>query len=249
VDALATVHQALAAKDPYHFLLLDYQMPEMDGAALTAAVKSEPALQNLIVVLLTSVCQWSELKQGQGDKPDVCLIKPIRQSHLLKALATARDRNLDGSSSVQTLRVSKANDASPVVAAAGLRVLLAEDNVVNQKVGVSILAKLGVRADVAANGHEAVQMLKTLPYDVVFMDCQMPEMDGYEATREVRLRENSGRRTVVIAMTADALSGARDRCLAAGMDDYIAKPIKPSDIAGALQKWCSPKCEPSLTTD
>jgi signal transduction histidine kinase/CheY-like chemotaxis protein len=249
VDALATVHQALAANDPYHFLLLDYQMPEMDGAALTAAVKSEPALQNLIVVLLTSVCQWSELKQGQGDKPDVCLIKPIRQSHLLKALATARDRNLDGSSSVQTLRVSKANDASPVVVAAGLRVLLAEDNVVNQKVGVSILAKLGVRADVAANGHEAVQMLKTLPYDVVFMDCQMPEMDGYEATREVRLRENSGRRTVVIAMTADALSGARDRCLAAGMDDYIAKPIKPSDIAGALQKWCSPKCEPSLTTD
>jgi CheY-like chemotaxis protein len=100
-----------------------------------------------------------------------------------------------------------------------------------------MLQRLGVRADVAANGVEAVQMCELVPYDAVFMDCQMPEMDGYAAAREIRRREGPGRRVAIVAMTAEALAGAREECLAAGMDDYIAKPVRLDDLASVLRKW------------
>jgi two-component system sensor histidine kinase/response regulator len=116
-------------------------------------------------------------------------------------------------------------------------VLVAEDNAVNQKVAVRMLEKLGLRADVAANGNEVLKMLETVPYDLIFMDCQMPAMDGYAATREIRRRETPGQRVAIVAMTAEAMAGAREDCLAAGMDDHIAKPIKPDDLFAALQKW------------
>jgi len=118
-----------------------------------------------------------------------------------------------------------------------MRVLVAEDNVVNQTVAVRMLQRLGVRADVAGNGLEAVQMCELAPYDAVFMDCQMPEMDGYAAAREIRRREGTAQHRVIIAMTADALAGAREECLLAGMDDYIAKPVRLDDLAAVLRKW------------
>jgi CheY-like chemotaxis protein len=116
-------------------------------------------------------------------------------------------------------------------------VLLAEDNAVNQKVAVRMLERLGCHVDVAANGREAIEMLDKFPYDVVFMDCQMPEMDGYEATGEIRRRTVSQRRIPIVAMTANAMQGDRDRCLAAGMDDYVPKPIREPDLATVLQRW------------
>jgi CheY-like chemotaxis protein len=116
-------------------------------------------------------------------------------------------------------------------------VLVAEDNVVNQKVAVRMLERLGLRADVAANGREAVRMFELLPYDLVFMDCQMPEMDGYEAAQEIRRREGPGRRVPIIAMTADAMAGCREQCLGAGMDDFIAKPVAMEALFEALQTW------------
>jgi CheY-like chemotaxis protein len=121
------------------------------------------------------------------------------------------------------------------------RVLVVDDNAVNQKVAVRLLERLGLRIDVAGNGLEAVRMLKTLPYDAVFMDCQMPEMDGYSATREIRRTEKPGHHVAIIAMTAEALAGAREQCFAAGMDDYIAKPVKLEDLARAIQKWLGTK--------
>jgi len=132
---------------------------------------------------------------------------------------------------------------SPVLGAppthSALRVLVAEDNVVNQKVAVRMLEKLGIRADVAANGREAVAMFEMLPYDVIFMDCQMPEMNGFEAAAEIRRREGAARSVIIIAMTAEALAGSREQCLQAGMDDYISKPVSNKALAAALETWAS----------
>ena len=118
-----------------------------------------------------------------------------------------------------------------------MRALEAEDNVVNQKVAVRMLEKLGIRADVAANGLEAVQMFEMVPYNLVLMDCQMPEMDGFTAACEIRRREGAVNRATIIALTAEVMSGTRELCLAAGMDDYISKPIRPYDLTGMLRKW------------
>jgi len=119
--------------------------------------------------------------------------------------------------------------------------MVVEDNIVNQKVAVRLLEKFGIRTDVAANGREAVEQLCLLSYDLVFMDCQMPEMNGYEATREIRQREGAGRRTVIIAMTAEALAGSKEECLAAGMDDFISKPIRMAAFVESLKKWTGRK--------
>jgi CheY-like chemotaxis protein len=114
---------------------------------------------------------------------------------------------------------------------------VAEENIVNQKVAGLMLERLGLRADFAADGREAVQMSAIVPYDLIFMDCQMPHIDGYEASREIRGKEGRDRCSVIIAMTAEAMAGARENCLAAGMDDYIAKPVNPRELQSVLQKW------------
>jgi two-component system sensor histidine kinase/response regulator len=118
-----------------------------------------------------------------------------------------------------------------------VRVLVVEDNAANLKLSVRMIERLGYRADVAGNGAEAVSILESMPYDAVLMDCQMPELDGYEATKLIRKNETGGRRVPIIAMTAAALSGDRERCLAAGMDDYISKPIKLHVVAAVLERW------------
>ena len=128
-----------------------------------------------------------------------------------------------------------------LMAGRGIRVLVVEDNVVNQRVAMRMLEHLGLRVDVAGDGTEAVAMFRMAPYDMVFMDCQMPEMDGYEAAREIRRVGRPGAAPVIIvAMTAEAMAGRREQCLAAGMDDYIAKPVKLDDLTRAAQKWLRP---------
>ena len=122
-----------------------------------------------------------------------------------------------------------------------LRILLAEDNVINQKVASKILEKMGCKVDVAANGKEAAEMEKMLPFDLIFMDCQMPEMDGFEATRTIRAAHPTGNRIPIIAMTANAMQGDRERCLEAGMDDYLTKPVKPHEILAMLEKYAHAK--------
>jgi len=122
-------------------------------------------------------------------------------------------------------------------AACNSRVLIVEDNIVNQKVACRLLERFGLRTDVAANGQEAVEMAALAPYGLILMDCQMPEMDGYEATREIRRREGSTRQVAVIAMTAEAVAGSRERCLEAGMDDYISKPVRMDELYRALSRW------------
>jgi signal transduction histidine kinase/DNA-binding response OmpR family regulator len=234
-DSLASGTEVTAALllarevgDPYDFLLLDSYMPGMDGAAVARAVRSTPAISEIPIIVLTSVMGRAQVWDSLVDAR---LTKPVRQSHLFNALATTKAQR-QGPGGARG-RMSGAERC----VGTGLRVLVADDNAVNQRVAVRMLEKFGLRVDVAGNGREAVRMIRTLPYDAVFMDCQMPEMDGYEATQEIRRTEGSGQRVVIIAMTAEALTGAREHCFSAGMDDYIAKPVMFEELSRAVEKW------------
>jgi signal transduction histidine kinase/CheY-like chemotaxis protein len=238
-EALRAARTAREQGDPYHFVVADYRMPVTDGAELAAAIKVDPALSGAIVILLTSMSNWSGTKEIEGSGVDACLLKPVRQSVLMNSLATAWSKRLQPG--VLDRSEPPAPHARRIAARSSVRVLVAEDNVVNQKVAVRMLEKLGLRVDVAGNGREAVEMVKMLPYDLVFMDCHMPEMDGYEAVGAIRRRESGGRHTPIVAMTADALDGYREQCLAAGMDDFIAKPVKMEALVQTVKKWAPAK--------
>jgi len=240
-QVLQVLREALLAGDPYQVALLDYQMPEMDGATLAAAIKADPLLRDMVVIMLTSVGESRQVRHMQGANIDACLTKPVRQSQLLNTLATAWSKKLHSGFATRTnaLREIAAlkSKLADRFAGAPVRVLVAEDNVVNQKVAVRMLERVGLRPDVAGNGREAVEMCAMLPYDLIFMDCQMPEMDGYTATAEIRKRLGPDGRAAIVAMTAEAMEGARERCLAAGMDDYITKPVRLDEMIEALKKW------------
>jgi CheY-like chemotaxis protein len=239
-QALQAIREAKAQGDPYQFVIADYQMPGIDGAALAMAITRDASLDKPVIVILTSVGQLSEAKGLQESGVQACLAKPVRPSQLLNALVTGwSSKKATAMAGPQTaMRNSTAGVASSVAgrfAGSALRILIAEDNVVNQRVAIRMLERLGLRADVAGNGREAVEMVALAPYDVVFMDCQMPEMDGYEASVEIRRREGMNRQTTIIAMTADVLQGSRERCLEAGMNSFISKPVKLDDLIKALQ--------------
>ncbi len=177
---------------------------------------------------------------------DAYLVKPLRISLLQEAIATVlgiREHGVRAPLVTQHLlaedkALEKASAAAPENAVPRWRVLVAEDNAINQKVATRMLSKLGCRVDVGANGAEAVDLWRQLPYDVIFMDCQMPEMDGFEATREIRrIEQPSGRRTPIVALTANAMSGDREKCLEAGMDDFISKPVDEARLREALARW------------
>jgi signal transduction histidine kinase/CheY-like chemotaxis protein/ligand-binding sensor domain-containing protein len=244
-EALQALREAKAAGDPYHFALLDYQMPGMDGAALARCIKADAEIRETVVVLLTSVSQWIEVRQKESGTIDASLVKPVRQSQLLNTLSTAwsRKRQPSGPAHVRADRPVEEMRRALAVRFGGLpvRVLVAEDNIVNQKVAARMLEKLGTRPELAANGREAVEMFGLLPYDLIFMDCQMPEMDGYAAAREIRRGEGPNQRVPIVAMTAEVLAGCREQCLAAGMDDHLPKPVKMESFFEALRTWVPAK--------
>ena len=234
-----TLREAQALEDPYQFVLLDFQMPDIDGAALAASIKADPSVADTCLVMLTSVGHWNEVRRMEGCSVDACLVKPIRQSQLLNILTLLWSKRISPSMAPPLESTGTADKTSLANTFAGVnvRILVAEDNVVNQKVAVRMLQRMGLRADVAANGLEAVQMFGMVPYDVILMDCHMPELDGYEASRQIRRLETADRAVVIVAMTAEAMAGAREACLAAGMDDYISKPVRVQDLVTVLQKW------------
>jgi CheY-like chemotaxis protein len=257
--ALEAVRLAHAAGDPYQVVIADYHMPGMDGVTLAATLKAEPAFRSVLYVMLTSVSHWKDYHARPDAYVDACLVKPVRHARLMDALAagwtakTMAAGRTGGPPTTRPLRDSRAggasavNDPAALFAGTGVRALVVEDNAVNQKVAVMLLGKLGVRSDVAGDGREAVEMLRLRPYDVVLMDCHMPEMNGYDATAEIRRMDGARGQVPVIAMTADVMEGSQELCFAAGMNDFIAKPVDADSLARALQRWLVP-AQPGVTS-
>jgi PAS domain S-box-containing protein len=248
LEALDALRRARDEGDPFVGAILDMQMPGMDGADLARAIKADLALADTRLILLTSFGQRGDAQEMHQIGFAAYLLKPTRQSDLFDALVTVIGGGSKAGFPVGDPAADPAGDPdAPILTRhvigemrrGAARVLLAEDNVTNQQVALGILTKLGVRADAVANGAEAVRALETLPYDVVLMDVQMPEMDGFEATRRIRDPRSAvlDHGIPVIAMTAHALKGDRERCLEAGMNDYVTKPISPEAVAAALARW------------
>jgi PAS domain S-box-containing protein len=241
-SALKALRSARDAGDPFAAAILDMGMPGMDGATLARAVKADKTLAHTSLVLMTSLGTRGDAKEMEDIGFSAYLVKPTRQSDLFDCLAAV----LAGSAVAQPERPIITRHAIREMRRGAVRILLAEDNITNQQVAIGILKKLGLRADAVANGAEAVRSLELLPYDLVLMDVQMPEMDGLEATRHIRDPHSAVRNhgIPVIAMTAHALQGDKARCLEAGMDDYVTKPVSPVALAEALERWL-PQEQPS----
>ncbi|MDB5082070.1 MAG: domain S-box protein [Chloroflexi bacterium] len=242
LEALEKLHTNVINNEPYDLALLDMQMPGMDGMTLARAIKSDPALASTRLILLTSIGQPGLTTELQEAGIAACLVKPVRKSELYNCMANVM-ANATGEyhhpvRAVGLLRPLPQDYKAPSAILG--RILVAEDNIINQQVAVGMLEAGGYRVDVVTNGHEALSALERRSYDAILMDCQMPEMDGYAATIEIRRREGETLRTPVIAMTANALFGEREKCLAAEMDDYITKPVNPSDLYALLEKWIKP---------
>jgi CheY-like chemotaxis protein len=232
-EALEMLRRGVADA-PYDLAILDMQMPDTDGLALARAIGGDPALAATRLVLLTSFGQRVHADEARTAGFAACLTKPVRQTRLSACLAAAMGVPYRGPARPAT----PSGDPRPL---GGARVLVVEDSATNQRLAVRLLEKRGIRADVAADGREAVA-LANRPYDLILMDCQMPEMDGYEATRAIRAGEAGGaRHAPIVAMTANAMPGDRQRCLDAGMDDYLAKPVDVEALDRVLARWL-PAC-------
>jgi PAS domain S-box-containing protein len=236
-EALERLTAAHAAGRPYDAVLLDFSMPVLDGEGVARALRADRHLARTALVLVSGAI--NRPKEGWLDDLgfQAFLRKPVRFDALAEALQ-------------EVLGPAEAPEPSPPTASpAGARVLdmddarrvlVVDDNTVNQKVAARMLGRLGCRVDLAANGREAVQLVTAHAYDAVFMDCMMPDMDGYEATGAIRRLPGVRSRTPIIAMTANAMQGDEERCLAAGMDDYLSKPVQPEQVAAILEHWTAP---------
>jgi signal transduction histidine kinase/DNA-binding response OmpR family regulator len=235
--ALAMVEAARMEGDPYRVVCLDYKMPEMSGKDLAARLRPPGTVGGPAIIFITSM-DYQNVSADEGAAgADMCLVKPVRESLLEESLRQILGVGDDGVKTlppaIQPMQVEQleAKEFSE------RRILLVEDNVVNQKLGATLLKKMGCQVDIAANGEEAVAMASQMPFDLIFMDCQMPEMDGFQATAAIRKHEEEGARTPIVALTAGVYLDDRERCRAAGMDEFLSKPIKVEDLHKMLTKY------------
>jgi signal transduction histidine kinase/CheY-like chemotaxis protein len=231
--ALRSLARARDIGDPFVTAILDMQMPGIDGVALCRAIKADASLNPIRLVLLTSLGLGGASQSMAEIGFAACLTKPARKQELYHSLLADSQACVAEPAAGQNAPAPTSRDRD------GYRVLLAEDNFINQQVAAAILGKLGVQVDIASNGEEALEALAARPYDLVFMDVQMPGMDGLTATRLLRGPASAVRNPAVpvIAMTANAMQGDREMCLAAGMDDYVSKPVEPSALDAMLTQW------------
>jgi two-component system, sensor histidine kinase and response regulator len=244
-EALKGLRIAAEAGQSYHLAILDMQMPEMDGLTLARAIKGEPTLSDTRLIMLSSFGQAFTPAELKAVGIEAYLVKPVKQSRLFDCIANAMSDAAAANSIRKPRDAAKpaSLDSKPGLALEKLRILLAEDNRINQQVALSHIRKLGCQADLVATGQEVLEALKLVPYDLILMDCQMPEMDGYEATQAIREQERSLEHSCtwappvyIIALTAHAMQGDREKCLAAGMDDYLSKPMRVAELHAALER-------------
>jgi CheY-like chemotaxis protein len=235
-EALEILRLTTSNAVPYDLSIIDGEMPDMDGFELARTIQADKRLRKMKIIMLTSMGQYGlSLLPGEGADLVCSITKPVRQTHLynrLIALTLPERLPPVSSDSVSPSKV----DLQP---AKNVSVLVAEDNSVNREVALELLEALGYRVDTVCDGRQAVEAVATRRYHLVFMDCQMPRMDGFEATAAIRARQGELglSRLPIIALTAHALAGDRERCLAQGMDDYMSKPFTQEQLAEMIQRW------------
>ncbi len=234
-DAITTLKNAILKKDPFQLALIDYMMPELDGEMLGKQIKNDPELKNIKLIMMTSYGKRGDAKKYLDIGFDGYIPKPINQETLLALIRTIlskKDKQTIKNKKIitrHTINEMKNNRGS---------ILLAEDNLINQKVEQRMLMQLGYKVDIANNGEEALKMSNNAVYDIILMDCQMPKMDGFEATRAIReQKDNTMKNIPIIAVTANAMEEDRKKCISAGMDDFISKPVNSTNLAKILEKW------------
>ncbi len=230
LEGLDQLYKAHKQKHPFDFIILDMHMPKMDGLEVASIIRKDPLYKNIKILMLTSVCMRGDDKTRQICI-DACLTKPLRQVDLFNTIQSLV------SGSIDQQPVNYATDDLPQFKK---NILLVEDNLINQQVAKGILQKLGCYVSLAGNGNEALTAVSHKSYDLIFMDCQMPVMDGYQATAQIRKQQTENDYTPIIALTANALSGDREKCLNAGMNDYLSKPFSQNQVAQIIEKWLGP---------
>ena len=242
-EALDKLREAQAEKDPFDIVVLDMQMPGMDGETLGRKIKADASIRDVPLVMMSSIGQRGDAARIREVGFSAYLTKPVKQSQLYDCLASVLTRATAGEKRHVEPLVTKHSIAEGK--RQKVRILVAEDNPTNQIVALKMLARLGYRADAVANGFEAVRALETIPYDLVLMDVQMPEMDGFEATERIRDPESPVRDHAipVIAMTAHAMKGDRERCMEAGMDDYVSKPVRTQELVAVIERQLGAKAD------
>jgi CheY-like chemotaxis protein/HPt (histidine-containing phosphotransfer) domain-containing protein len=226
------------------------ELTDEDAFELARSIKADPKIAGAELLLMASLGVRGHGEQARVLGAAAYLTKPIKQSQLFDCLMTIANQSAGRDPQALPTLVTKHSlrEARFPTCLQG-RILIAEDNAVNMEVAISHMEKLGLHADMVANGLEAIEALAHIRYDVVLMDCQMPEMDGYAATAEIRLREGAKQHTRIIAMTANAMRGDRERCLEAGMDDYISKPIDAAELFAVLKRWLPQFDKPSASSE
>jgi PAS domain S-box-containing protein len=246
-EALTLLRRRADAGDPFSIAILDMEMPGMDGLTLARAIKSEPAIAATRLVLMSPTDYHADPEQLNETGIIACLAKPVKQSQLFTCLVSimagivppSPDYEAESHGAGRRLRLV-GQSLSTEDLRGGTRILIAEDQLVNQKVLLYQLQELGYSADAVSSGWQVLEALEGGAYDLILMDCQMPELDGYETTAEVRRREGPSAHTPIIAVTAHAFESDREKCLSAGMDDYISKPVNPQTLKIILERWLSP---------
>lgn len=241
-EALHLLKRAAASGKPYDIALLDMQMPHIDGEMLGKMIKIDPEIAATTLVMMTSLQDYGAAERTLGSGFAAYLVKPVRQTRLMDCLIQVLGKEPTRAvtplaSSLATSPLTEMNSKNSERESPKLKILLAEDSAINQKVALNQLKNLGYEADVAANGQEVLDLLSSIRYDLVLMDCQMPVLDGYGATRAIREIEGSDRHTIIIAMTANAMPEDRLRCLDSGMDDYLHKPVRKESLGEKLAEW------------